>query len=81
MPRPAPSPRVSGSTAEPTATRCARVSGIGISTADQVSSVLAYSDGAIVGTALVRALRDGGVEGLAETTRALVAGTRPTRPN
>jgi len=55
--------------------------GIGISTADQVSSVLAYSDGAIVGTALVRALRDGGVEGLAETTRALVAGTRPTHPN
>jgi len=55
--------------------------GIGISTADQVSSVLAYSDGAIVGTALVRALRDGGVEGLAETTRALVAGTRRTHPN
>ena len=52
--------------------------GIGISTADQVSAVLDYSDGAIVGTALVRALRDGGVEGLAETTRALVAGTRPT---
>ena len=55
--------------------------GIGISTADQVSSVLDYADGAIVGTALVRALRDGGVEGLAETTRALVAGTRPTHPN
>ncbi|MET0780385.1 MAG: tryptophan synthase subunit alpha, partial [Microbacterium sp.] len=35
-----------------------------------------YADGAIVGTALVRALRDGGLEGLAETTRALCAGTR-----
>jgi tryptophan synthase alpha chain len=49
--------------------------GIGISTADQVSGVLDYADGAIVGTALVRALRDGGLEGLAETARALSAGT------
>jgi tryptophan synthase alpha chain len=55
--------------------------GIGISTAHQVGAVLEYSDGAIVGTALVRALRDGGVEGLAETTRELVAGTHPTTPN
>lgn len=50
--------------------------GIGISNADQVAGVLEYSDGAIVGTALVRALRDGGIELLAETTRALAAGTR-----
>ncbi|WP_404432797.1 tryptophan synthase subunit alpha [Microbacterium lacus] len=50
--------------------------GIGISTADQVTSVLEYADGAIVGTALVRALRDGGLSGLAETTRALTAGTQ-----
>lgn len=50
--------------------------GIGISTAEQVSGVLAYADGAIVGTALVRALRDGGLEGLGETARALSAGTR-----
>ncbi len=50
--------------------------GIGISTADQVTSVLEYADGAIVGTALVRALRDGGLSGLAETTRELTAGTR-----
>lgn len=50
--------------------------GIGISTADQVTSVLDYADGAIVGTALVRALRDGGLVGLAETTRTLTAGTR-----
>lgn len=50
--------------------------GIGISTADQVAGVLEYADGAIVGTALVRALRDGGLEGLAETARGLSTGTR-----
>ncbi|MFG6401369.1 tryptophan synthase subunit alpha [Microbacterium sp. P04] len=49
--------------------------GIGISTPSQVTDVLGYADGAIVGTALVRALRDGGVAGLAETARALSAGT------
>ncbi|MGW8483738.1 tryptophan synthase subunit alpha [Microbacterium sp. NPDC055903] len=49
--------------------------GIGISTAEQISSVLEYADGAIVGTALVRALRDGGLAGLAETARTLSAGT------
>lgn len=48
--------------------------GIGISTREQVSDVLDYADGAIVGTALVRALRDGGVEGIAQTARELVAG-------
>ncbi len=52
--------------------------GIGISTPEQVAGVLDYADGAIVGTALVRSLRDNGVEGLAATTRALAAGT--TRP-
>ncbi len=50
--------------------------GIGISTADQVSGVLDYADGAIVGTALVRALRDGGVDGLAAEARTLSAGAR-----
>ncbi len=49
--------------------------GIGISTPDQVAGVLEYADGAIVGTALVRALRDGGVPGLTATARALAAGT------
>lgn len=48
--------------------------GIGISTPEQVADVLGYADGAIVGTALVRALRDGGVDGVAELTRALTAG-------
>ena len=49
--------------------------GIGISNADHVAGVMEYSDGAIVGTALVRALRDGGLESLGETARALSAGT------
>lgn len=49
--------------------------GIGISTAAHVAGVLEYADGAIVGTALVKALRDGGLDGLAETTRTLAAGT------
>lgn len=55
--------------------------GIGISTPDQVAGVLEYADGAIVGTALVRALRDGGVEGVARTARALTAGTASTASN
>lgn len=50
--------------------------GIGISTPDQVAGVLEYADGAIVGTALVRALRDGGVEGLSGVAQELAAGTR-----
>ena len=53
--------------------------GIGISNAEQVAGVVEYADGAIVGTALVKALRDGGVEALAETTRTLAGGTPSTR--
>lgn len=49
--------------------------GIGISSADQIHDVVSYADGAIVGTALVRALRDGGLDGLAELTRELASGT------
>lgn len=49
--------------------------GIGISTADQIAAVTDYADGAIVGTALVRALGDGGIPALAEVTRNLAAGT------
>ncbi|MGO2050324.1 MAG: tryptophan synthase subunit alpha [Microbacterium sp.] len=49
--------------------------GIGISTADQIAAVTDYADGAIVGTALVRALRDGGLAALADVTRNLAAGT------
>jgi len=49
--------------------------GIGISNAAQVTGVVEYADGAIVGTALVKALRDGGVEGLSTLARELSAGT------
>lgn len=54
--------------------------GIGISNAEQVAGVLDYADGAIVGTALVRSLRDAGLAGLGETTRALAVGTHRTAP-
>lgn len=52
--------------------------GVGISTADQVREVLGYADGAIVGSALVTALADGGVAAVARTAAALSAGTRLT---
>lgn len=55
--------------------------GIGISTAEQIAGVSEYADGAIVGTALVRALRDGGVPALAEVTRNLASGTSSARPD
>ena len=50
--------------------------GVGISNADQVREVLGYADGAIVGSALVNALAEGGVEGVARTAAALSSGTR-----
>jgi tryptophan synthase alpha chain len=50
--------------------------GVGISTADQVREVLGYADGAIVGSALVRALAEGGVKAVASTAAALAAGTK-----
>ena len=50
--------------------------GVGISTADQVREVLGYADGAIVGSALVSALAEGGVAGVARTAAALSSGTR-----
>ena len=49
--------------------------GVGISSADQVREVLGYADGAIVGSALVTALADGGVSAVAQTAAALAAGT------
>lgn len=45
--------------------------GLGISTPEQVSDVLSYADGAIVGSALVRALDDGGVDALRDLARRL----------
>ncbi len=55
-----------------TALRCV---GLGISTAEQVRDVLSYADGAIVGSALVRALGAGGVPAVRELAAALAAGT------
>ena len=54
--------------------------GLGISSADQVAEVLTYADGAIVGSALVRALSQGGVDKLAKVTADLVSGARPRHP-
>lgn len=48
--------------------------GVGISTADQVREVLDYADGAIVGSALVSALAEGGVDAVARAAAALSAG-------
>jgi tryptophan synthase alpha chain len=50
--------------------------GIGISTAEHVREVLAYADGAIVGTAIVTSLADGGVAGLARFAAGLSHGLR-----
>lgn len=47
--------------------------GIGISTADQVLEVNSYSDGAIVGSAFVRAYAQGGIEELTEKVIELSA--------
>jgi tryptophan synthase alpha chain len=52
--------------------------GLGISTADQVREVLGYADGAIVGSALVSALEEGGVSAVGRTAAALATGTRLT---
>ena len=46
--------------------------GLGISTPEQVTDVLSYADGAIVGSALVKALDHGGVEELRELAHSLV---------
>lgn len=50
--------------------------GVGISNADQVREVLGYADGAIVGSALVSALAEGGVSAVARTAAELATGTR-----
>ena len=53
--------------------------GLGISTPDQVREVLAYADGAIVGSLLVKALTDGGVDAVGKTAALLATGTTPAR--
>jgi tryptophan synthase alpha chain len=63
--------RTAGATGPETLPACV---GIGISTPDQVAEVLGYADGAIVGSALVTALAERGVAGLAATAAALAQG-------
>lgn len=53
--------------------------GLGVSSSAQVREIGAYADGVIVGTALVAALRDGGVDAVVELTRELSTGT-PKNP-
>lgn len=50
--------------------------GLGISTGEQVRDVLTYADGAIVGSALVRGLAEGGVVGVRDVAARLSDGTR-----
>lgn len=50
--------------------------GLGISTAQQVREVLEYADGAIIGSAFVRALAEGGLERLAAVASDLASGSR-----
>jgi tryptophan synthase alpha chain len=57
-----------------TATKVPVCVGIGISTADQVTEVNTYADGAIVGSVFIKAYRDGGVEELKTTVRKLKGG-------
>lgn len=49
--------------------------GLGISEPQHVAEIGGYADGAIVGTALVTALRDNGPQAVGEITRHLVTGT------
>lgn len=53
--------------------------GIGLSTGAQVAEVLGYADGAIVGSALVTALADGGVAGVAAKAAELANGKGAAR--
>lgn len=54
--------------------------GLGISTPEQVREILGYADGAIVGSALVRALSEDGVGGVGALAAELSAGARNLRP-
>ncbi|MBB4735170.1 tryptophan synthase alpha chain [Micrococcus cohnii] len=50
--------------------------GLGVSRAEHVAEIGRYADGAIVGTALVRAVSEGGVEAVASLAAELARGTR-----
>jgi tryptophan synthase alpha chain len=55
--------------------------GLGISSASQVREVLEYADGAIVGSALVKALATGGVDEVARIAASLAAGLSLPSPS
>lgn len=48
--------------------------GVGVSSADQVREVNSYADGAIVGTAFIKAYQEGGLDALVAKTRELAGG-------
>lgn len=50
--------------------------GVGVSNADQAAEVAQYADGVIVGTALVRALEQGGPDAVRRLSEELAAGVR-----
>jgi tryptophan synthase alpha chain len=51
--------------------------GLGVSTPEQVREILGYADGAIVGSLLVKALADGGVDAVASAAALLATGKSP----
>ena len=53
--------------------------GIGVSNAEQAAAVARFADGAIVGTALVRRLGEGGLDGLRALTTELAAAVHASR--
>jgi tryptophan synthase alpha chain len=53
--------------------------GIGVSSPEQAATVARFADGVIVGTALVRRLGEGGVEGVRALTAELSSAIRATR--
>ncbi|ALE91926.1 tryptophan synthase subunit alpha [Arthrobacter alpinus] len=56
--------------------------GLGVSKAEHVREIAAYADGVIVGTALVAALRDGGVDAVGALAKELSSGfNAPTSSN
>ncbi len=53
--------------------------GLGVSNGDQAAEVAAYADGVIVGSAFVRALRDGGADAVRALAQDLARGVRSTK--
>jgi tryptophan synthase alpha chain len=54
--------------------------GLGVSTGAQAAQVAAFADGVVVGSALVSALQDGGVDGVRRLAAELAEGVRSPVP-